>query len=167
MFAYNDWVLGPPREGDSASRHHRLRAGASTRCSPTNPYNVEFAGHVAFAATSERPISATGNRRSFIGRNGSMARPAALDDDSLTGEFGAGMDPCAALQVRFALDAGETRKIVFLLGEGHSREHALELIRKHAAPEAAVGALDARAGALGPHARRRSRSARRTIRSTR
>ncbi len=140
VFSYNDWVLGPPREGDS--RHVITDyEPAVNAILARNPYNVEFPGHVAFAATSERPMSATANRRSFIGRNGSMARPAALDEEGLTGEFGAGMDPCAGIHVRLALDAGETRKVVFLLGEGHSRDHALELIRKHLAPDAAAGAL--------------------------
>jgi len=140
VFSYNDWVLGPPREGDSRHVITDYEPGVNAILA-TNPYNVEFPGHVAFAATSERPISATANRRSFIGRNGSMARPAALYEEGLTGEFGAGMDPCAGIHVRLALDAGETRKIVFLLGEGHSRDHALELIRKHLTPEAAPGAL--------------------------
>ncbi len=140
VFCYNDWVLGPPREGDSKhviteyeAAHHAVLA--------SNPYNTDFKGRIAFACASERLISATGNRRSFIGRNGTMGRPSALLDESLTGEFGAGMDPCAALQVKFALEAGETRKIVFLLGEGRSRDHAIGLIRKHASPSAAAESL--------------------------
>ena len=141
VFSYNDWVLGPPREGDS--RHVLTEyEPAHQAVLATNPYNTDFKGRVAFACVSERLISATGNRRSFIGRNGSLARPAALVDDTLTGEFGAGMDPCAAMQMRLALDSGETRRIVFVLGEGRSREHAIGLIRKHASPAAASLSLD-------------------------
>ena len=89
VFSYNDWVLGPPREGESRHVITDYEPGVNAILA-SNPYNVEFPGHVAFAATSERPISATANRRSFLGRNGSMARPAALDEEGLTGEFGAG-----------------------------------------------------------------------------
>ncbi len=141
VFSYNDWVLGPPREGDSRHVITEYDVGAHAVLA-RNPYNTDFKGRVAFACASERPVSATGNRRSFIGRNGSLVRPSALSDESLTGEFGAGMDPCAALQVRLTLRGGETHRIVFVLGEGLSREHAIALIRKHAASAAAVETLD-------------------------
>jgi cyclic beta-1,2-glucan synthetase len=141
VFSYNDWVLGPPREGDS--RHVITEYDVAAHAVlARNPYNTDFKGRFAFACASERPVSATGNRRSFIGRNGSLARPSALSDESLTGEFGAGMDPCAALQVRLTLRSGETRRVVFVLGEGLTREHAMALIRKHAAPAAAGETLD-------------------------
>ena len=100
VFAYNDWVIGPPRELDTRhvitdydTQHHAVLAW--------NPYNTDvLRTRRASRRAASAPISATGNRRSFLGRNGSMARPSALGDDSLTGEFGAGMDPCAALQIR-------------------------------------------------------------------
>ncbi len=74
VFSYNDWVLGPPREGDA--RHVITDYDtAANAVLAWNPYNTDFKGRVAFACASERPVSATGNRRAFIGRNGSIGRP--------------------------------------------------------------------------------------------
>ena len=71
MFSYNDWVLGPPREGDA--RHVITDYDTSANAVLAwNPYNTDFKGRVAFACASERPVSASGNRRAFIGRNGSI-----------------------------------------------------------------------------------------------
>jgi len=42
----------------------------------------------------------------------------------------AGSDPCAALQVFVDLDAGETKEIHFLLGQGAHRQEALALVRR-------------------------------------
>ncbi len=101
-----------------------------------NPFNNEFAERVAFIATSERVFSATCDRKEFIGRNGSPSRPAALRRVTLGGRDGAGLDPCAALQVTIELAPREAHELIFLLGESGSKEEAQKLIsnfKQHAA----------------------------------
>ncbi|WP_368858627.1 glucoamylase family protein [Janthinobacterium sp. FW305-128] len=109
-----------------------------------NNYNTEFSGRVGFFNTDASIRSITCDRNEFIGRNGSLAQPAALRRVRLSGKAGTGLDQCAAIQVPFELQPGQEREIVFLLGVGGRRNaDASTMVQRHAGKEAARMALDA------------------------
>ena len=95
-----------------------------------NAYGRECANRVVFAHVSERERSVSGSRTEFIGRNGSLASPAAMRRKRLSGRIGAGLDPCAALQTRIELAAGQTREIVFVFGAARDAGEARQFIQR-------------------------------------
>ncbi|MEP7342549.1 MAG: glucoamylase family protein [Acidobacteriota bacterium] len=126
---YNELVLGVLRE-KSAPFIVTGFDGESGALFARNSYNNEFAGRVFFTAINPAPASSTCDRKSFLGRNGSAARPAALSHTQLDGRFGAGLDPCAALQSVLKLAPGETREVIILVGDSDSLDDARELIAR-------------------------------------
>jgi cyclic beta-1,2-glucan synthetase len=125
--SYNELVMGVARSSSAPYVITEIDAPAATIFA-RNPYNNEFAGLVAFVASSEQFTSATCDRKEFIGRNGSLETPAALRRVGLTGRDGAGLDPCAAMQTSIELAPHEAREVIFLLGEAESKEAAQELV---------------------------------------
>jgi len=92
---------------------------------------------------SEPERSVTGNRKEFIGRNGSLASPAAMRRTRLSGRAGAGFDPCAAMQTRIELADGQEREIVFVFGAARNTDEAQHFIQQYGGPAGARQALDA------------------------
>nr|WP_295996372.1 glucoamylase family protein [Rugamonas sp.] len=140
---YVEWVLGDMR---SKSGMHILTEvdPISGALFAKNPYNTEFTGRVAFfnADAGLRTVSA--DRTEFIGRNGTLASPAALRRSRLSGKVGSGLDACAAIQVPFELLPGQEREIVFMLGVGGRRNaDASSLVQKHGGAASAAEALEA------------------------
>ena len=126
-FGYVEWSLGPPRAGERrfvVSEVDRDTGALFAR----NAYNTEFAGQVAFWHATEQAQSFTCDRSEFIGRNRALNRPAALLRPALLRRVGAGLDPCAALQIGIELEPGETRRVAFVLGHGADAARARDLV---------------------------------------
>jgi cellobiose phosphorylase len=139
---YVEWVLGDLRA--KAAPHVVTAIDPDTGALfAENAYNAEFAGRAAFFHVDDASRRVSGDRTEFIGRNGTLRRPAAMMRSTLSGRVGGALDPCAAIQVAFELDAGEEREIVFRLGAGRNRNDAAGLLGRDRGAAAARASLDA------------------------
>src|SRR5476651_1193358 len=126
---YWEWVLGDlrPKTLLHVQTAVDLRTGALLAC---NLYNTEFPGRIAFIDVNDATRTLTGDRKEFLGRNGSLAQPAALKRTRLSGQVGAGLDPCGAVQVSFDLAEGQERETSFRLGVGRNAADVQNLIQR-------------------------------------
>lgn len=134
---YLEWVLGDLREKTRMHVVTSLAPGGGALLA-RNAYNTDFAGRTAFFdADGIEERSFCGDRKAFLGRNGSLRHPAAMSEPTLSGALGAGLDPCAAIRVGFGLAHGQAHQVVFRLGAGRDTGDALALIaRLRGAPQA-------------------------------
>jgi cellobiose phosphorylase len=112
---YVEWVLGDARAKSAMHVVTEIETSTGAVCAH-NAFNAEFAGKVAFFHVDDETRTITGDRVEFLGRNGTLRNPAAMGRLRLSNRLGAGLDPCAALQVSFDLADGDARELVFRLG---------------------------------------------------
>ncbi|HUR34823.1 MAG TPA: glucoamylase family protein [Vicinamibacterales bacterium] len=130
VFAYVEWVLGPPRAGERRFVTTEVDAGTNALLAH-NVYNSDFRDSVAFLHATERWRSFTCDRTEFIGRNRTLAWPHGLGRTALSGRCGAGLDPCAAMQIELVVEPQQSRSVAFILGQGSTRDHACALARTY------------------------------------
>jgi cellobiose phosphorylase len=138
---YVEWVLGDLRP-KSAMHVITEIDSASGALLAQNPYNTEFPERTAFFDVDDATRSLTGDRTEFLGRNGTLANPAALFRTRLSNKVGAALDPCAAIQLSFELADGEEREIVFRLGAGRNADEARKTVQRFRGSSAARRALE-------------------------
>lgn len=106
-----------------------------------NNYNSDFSGRIAFINSSEKIRAYTGDRREFIGAKGCLSNPEGLKKEALSCTIGAGLDPCACIQVQLELKPNEQKEILFQLGQGKDLAEAVSLSEKFRRIESARTAL--------------------------
>ncbi|MES2788894.1 MAG: glucoamylase family protein [Planctomycetota bacterium] len=126
---YVEWVLGELRS--------RTAPNVVTEIDPQtgaifarNHYSIDFPGTVVFFQSSEVTRSITCDRAEFIGRNGTLSKPAAMKNQRLSGKAGAGLDPCCAIQTWMELGDGEEREVMLLLGAADDASVASGLLQR-------------------------------------
>ena len=138
---YVEWVLGDLRE--KTAMHVVTELDATGALLARNAYSIEFPGHVAFFDVDNPQRTLSGDRTEFIGRNGSLRKPAAMSRQSLSGRLGAAMDPCGAIQIPVDLADGESRDLIFRLGVGTDRVDATRLVQRFRRNGSARASFDA------------------------
>jgi cyclic beta-1,2-glucan synthetase len=139
---YVEWVLG---ENRSRTQLYVVtsRDPATGALFARNAFRQEFSDRVAFLELHPgEPRTMTGDRMEFLGRNGTLAQPAALLRESLSNRTGAALDPCGAIQVTVVLEPRETRTLIGLLGDAASVEEARALVERYRTADAADEALE-------------------------
>ena len=130
---YAEWVLGVNRENSQQYVVPEYEESVQALLAH-NAYNSEFGERVAFVAAGKELHGLTADRTEFLGRLGSLSRPAALHRIGLASRVEAGLDPCAVLQLHVDLPVGGAEEVWFLIGQGANREESLALVRRFRDP---------------------------------
>lgn len=129
---YMEFILGDLR---SKTAMHVVTQAATTTggCGilATNHYGGNGSERTAFFGVTGAHCSISGDRREFLGRNGTLANPAVLKLRRLSGRVGAGLDPCGAVQSALSLIDGDQRSLVFVLGLGQNADEADMLLQRY------------------------------------
>ena len=142
VMGYCELVMGEWRHANMMQivTEHDAQSGAVLA---KNAYGRECANRIVFAHMSEKNNSFTGNRTEFIGRNSSLASPAAMRRRRLSGKVGAGLDPCIGLQTHITMLENQERELVFILGAAKNADEIQTYVQQMGGVAGARQALDA------------------------
>ncbi len=137
---YIEWILGtiPSKSVMHVVTELDATSGALIA---KNVFNTEFQNCVAFFDVDDPNYHYTTDRSEFIGRNGTLQHPEAMNYAQLSGKAGAGMDACAAIQIPFELENGKERKLIFKIGAGKDLRDAVDTVHRFQGSQAATKAL--------------------------
>lgn len=133
---YAEWVLGVQRQSNAPYIVSEWNEEAAI-LTAQNRYQENFRDATAFLGifaqnnSVSNNISWTTDQLEFIGRNGSLDHPAALNRTSLSGRTGVHYANCGAIQRKLNLESGEEKEIIILLGCASSKTEAASLAQRY------------------------------------
>ena len=142
---YAEAVLGQHRHG-SAGRLISSRDAQTGALFVRNPWSLQYADQVVFADLAGAQESVTADRGEFLGRQGTLAAPAAvLSRHPLSGRTGPGLDPCLALRTGVHVPAGGTVEVCIVLGAAADADAARAAIarQRRERPEQQLATVEA------------------------
>ena len=128
--AYVEWVLGVSRNASAPFVVTEIDPDTGAMLA-RNAWNSEFAGRVAFADLGGRQSACTGDRTEFLGQRHPRPSRSARAGGRLSGNVGAGLDPCGALQTTVELRTGGRAEVVFCRGQAATTDEARALIVRY------------------------------------
>ena len=138
---YAEWVLGVQRQANAP--YIVTEWFESDRVmTARNSYQETFRDATAFLGIYPQgsangdpgdlsDLSWTSDRDEFIGRNGSMEHPAAMDRVGLSGRTGTNYNSCGAIQSKHTLKPEEEKVVYILLGCESSNEAVVNLVKQY------------------------------------
>jgi len=134
---YVEWVLGVQREVNAPYIITEIDEDSEALLA-RNTYQEVFPDRKAFLWVQTVGEKAnrtwTGDRMEFLGRHGSLKKPAALTRVALSSSSGKMYNSCGAIQVKLTLDPGEEKQVLVLLGQAHLSEEVKNLTLSYAEP---------------------------------
>jgi cyclic beta-1,2-glucan synthetase len=133
---FAEWVLGVQRQSNAPFLVSEWNEEASI-LTAQNRYQEMFREATAFLglfpqqAEGAGELSWTADQLEFIGRNGTVEKPAALSRDRLSKATGVSYASCGAVQLKLTLQPGEETEVIVLLGCESSPEKAAALALRY------------------------------------
>ena len=126
---YVEWVLGVDRDQTSpyivTSYNNEFEYMTAKSI-----YNYDYRKHHAFIFSSEMITGYTSDRQEFLGAKGSVLKPQKIEG-KLSCSTGACYDSCGVIQVSVAVPPGESKTVLFALGESDDFEEIDALKKKY------------------------------------
>jgi cyclic beta-1,2-glucan synthetase len=127
---YAELALGDRRE--NTQMHVSTKWDTNARALlARNRYHPDYGERITFTAMSPAAEEYSGERTAFIGRNGSLAKPSAMQRVGLSGRTGSGLDPSAAMRVHLELEPGQTALVNIMLGQVETLDEVHRLVNKY------------------------------------
>lgn len=110
--------------------HIRSNLSDSGTLTFENSYNEDFPNQIVYMDFSLSKKTLTCDRNEFFGVGG-LENPDGLTREKLSGAFGAGLDPCGAIQSICTLKSEETLEVVLIFGRADHAEDISSTVEKY------------------------------------